>query len=211
MSTSVLAYGDPATRHQILTAAWFLIEAGDTEVRLNHVATRAGVSRRAIYLHFGDRAGLLAALVEFMDEAIGVRSLAEPVWSATSSEELLAAVVVFYTQLNPRVDGVARLLEARPEDAAAHAAWKSRMEMRRQIHRDIFRRIRDDDALASEWSVDVAADVLHSMMLPAASRELIEEVGWTVEDCRAYLTTAIRRMFLQPARRNDGSPAARSS
>lgn len=199
MSTNAPGYGDPATRHQILSATWELIEEGDADVRLSDVGARAGVSRRAIYLHFGDRAGLLAALVEFMDEAIDVRSLAEPVWSATSSEELLAAVVAFYTHLNPRVDAVARLLEARPQDAAARAAWRSRMEMRRQIHRDIFGRIVDDNTLASEWTMETAADVLHSMMLPAAWRELIEEVGWTAEECQAHLTTAVRRLFLKPS------------
>lgn len=196
MSTKVRGYGDPATRHQILSAAWELIEEGDANARLSDVGTRAGVSRRAIYLHFGDRAGLLAALVEFMDEAVGERSLAEPVWSATSCEQLLAAVVAFYAQVNPRVDAVARLLEARPQDAAASAAWRSRMELRRQIHRDVFRRIRDADALAPAWTVDTAADVLHSMMLPAAWRELIDQVGWTPEECQAHLTTAAQRVFL---------------
>jgi len=199
MSTSARGYGDPATRRQILTAAWSLIEDGDTEARLSDIGTRAGVSRRAIYLHFGDRAGLLAALVEFMDEAIGVRELAEPVWSARSSEELLAAVVAFYAYLNPRVDAVARSLEARPRDAAARAAWRSRMETRRQVHRDVIRKIRDDGALASEWTVDAAADVLHAMMLPSAWRELTDEVGWTAEDCQAHLTKVVRRVFLEPS------------
>lgn len=196
MSTTSRGYGDPATRLQILTAAWALIEDGDSEVRLSDVGARAGVSRRSIYLHFGDRAGLLAALVEFMDEAIGVRALAEPVWSATSAEALLAAVVAFYAQLNPRVDTVARLLEASPGDTAARLAWRSRMQMRRQIHHEVMRRIKDDNALASEWTVDAAADVLHSMMLPAAWRELVEGVGWTVEECQAHLTTAVHRVFL---------------
>lgn len=190
-------YGDPATRRQILTAAWGLINEGDRDVRLSDVGARAGVSRRAIYLHFDDRAGLLAALVDFMDQALGVRALAEPVWTATSAEALLDAVVTFYAQLNPRVDAVARVLEARPGDAAAHSAWRSRMEMRRQVHREVMRRIAEDDALATEWTVETAADVLHSMMLPAAWRELTEEVGWTVQDCEAHLTTAVLRAFLK--------------
>jgi AcrR family transcriptional regulator len=197
MSTSARDYGDPATRRQILTAAWSLIEDGDTDARLSDVGARAGVSRRAIYLHFGDRAGLLAALVEFMDEAIGVRELAEPVWSATSPEEMPAALVAFYAHLNPRVDAVARLLEARPRDAAARAAWRSRMETRREIHREVIRKIRDDGALASEWTVDAAADVLHAMMLPSAWRELTEEVGWKADACRTHLTAAVRRAFLE--------------
>lgn len=199
MSTSAAGYGDPATRQQILSATWELIEEGDADVRLSDVGTRAGVSRRAIYLHFGDRGGLLEALVEFMDETIDVRSLAEPVWSASSPEELLAALVALYAQLNPRVDAVARLLEARPQDSAARAAWRSRMDMRRQVHRDVFGRLVDDDALAPEWTVDTAADVLHAMMLPAAWRELVTEVGWTADECQAHLSAAVCRAFLKPS------------
>src|SRR5688572_10477472 len=148
MSTTASDYGDPNTRRQILAAAWDLIEGGDIAVRLADVGAAAGVSRQTIYLHFGDRAGLLAALVEHMDEAIDARSVAEPIWSAASTPDVLAAVVAFYSYLNPRVDSVARVLESRPEDAAARAAWRSRMERRRQLHRDVLRRIRDQGDLA---------------------------------------------------------------
>ena len=195
MSTNGPEYGDPTTRRQILAAAWELIEEGDIALRLSDVGAQAGVSRRAIYLHFGDRAGLLAALVEHMDESIDVRSVAEPIWSATSTPELLAAVVAFYSYLNPRVDSVARVLESRPDDAAARAAWRSRMEMRRQLHRDVLMRIRDQGDLAHGWTVETAADVLHALMLPAVWRELVHEIGWSVEDCRAHMTTVLQRTF----------------
>lgn len=195
MSTSEREYGDPATRRQILVAAWTLIGEGDAEIRLADVGARAGVSRQAVYLHFGDRAGLLAALVEFMDEAIGVRDMARDVWTAAAPDELLAAVVAFYAQLNPRVDAVARMLDARPQDAAAQAAWRSRMEMRRHVHRELTQRIWADHSLAPGLTVDAAADLLHAMMLPSVWRELAE-IGWTVEECRAHLTMILRRALL---------------
>lgn len=197
MSTTMGRYGDPETRQQILTATWGLIDGGDTEVRLSDVGARAGVSRRAIYLHFGDRAGLLAALVEFMDEVLEADTLAEPVWTATSPPDALAAVVAFYAHINPRVDAVARLLEARPGDNAARNAWRSRMEMRRRIHRKVMTKIADQHALAPEWTLDTAADILHSMMLPATWRELLEGIGWTAEECQSHLTIAVQRAFLR--------------
>lgn len=198
MSTTHRQYGDPSTRRQILATTWSLIEEGDEEVRLSDVAARAGVSRRAVYLHFSDRAGLLTALVAFMDEAIGVRELAAPVRTAGSPEERLAAVVAFYAQLNPRVEPVARLLEARAQDVAARAAWRSRMDLRRQIHRGVFARIAEADALAPPWTVDAAADVLHAMMLPGAWRELTTHAGWTATECQAHLTVMVCRTFLPP-------------
>lgn len=198
MSTKPREYGDPTTRREILAAAWSLVEDGDTEVRLVDVAARAGVSRRAVYLHFGDRAGLLAALVEFMDEAIGVQEMARDVWRPAPAADFLAAVVAFYARLNPRVDPVARMLESRPQDAAARAAWRDRMETRRNVHRQIIHRIRADDALAPGWDVDAAADMLHALMLPAVWRELVDEVGWSVDQCRAHLTNLVRSALLAP-------------
>jgi AcrR family transcriptional regulator len=195
MSTSGSDYGDPNTRRLILAAAWDLIEEGDIAVRLADVGARAGVSRRTIYLHFGDRAGLLAALVDHMDESIDARSVADPIWSAPSTSERLAAVVAFYSYVNPRVDSVARVLESRPEDVAARAAWRSRMEMRRRFHRDVLMMISDQGDLAPGWTVDTAADLLHALMLPAVWRELVDEIDWSIDDCRAHLTTVLQRTF----------------
>lgn len=197
MSTSPGPYGDPQTRRLILDATWALVEDGDSEVRLVDVAERAGVSRRAVYLHFGDRAGLLAALVDHMDEVIDVGAVADSLWSATDPADVLAGIVEVYAHLNPRVDAVARMLEGRPKDAAARAAWRSRLETRRRVHRELLQRVSEAGALAAGWSVDGAADMVHAMMLPAVWRELVDEVGWSIEDCRHHFTAVLRRALLE--------------
>ncbi|MDH3426552.1 MAG: TetR/AcrR family transcriptional regulator, partial [Acidimicrobiia bacterium] len=55
-------YGDPSTRARILDATWELVAEQGAGLKLSEVASRASVSRQAIYLHFGDRPGLLVAL-----------------------------------------------------------------------------------------------------------------------------------------------------
>ena len=75
MSSEAAVYGDPATRRRILQAAWELLEQRGAGVRLVDVADRAGVSRQAVYLHFGDRSGLLVALVDFIDVSLGAVQL----------------------------------------------------------------------------------------------------------------------------------------
>jgi len=61
------ACGDPETRRRIIEAACEIIaEHGSTSLR--SIADRARVSRQAIYLHFGNRTGMLVAVVEHLTE-----------------------------------------------------------------------------------------------------------------------------------------------
>ena len=46
------------TRARILETTWRLMEK-DISVRIADIAAESGVSRQAVYLHFGDRQGLV--------------------------------------------------------------------------------------------------------------------------------------------------------
>ena len=64
----------PPTRERLLDAAWS--EAGERGVEgltLANVGARAGVSRQAVYLHFGNRATLLVEMAARIDHASGFR------------------------------------------------------------------------------------------------------------------------------------------
>ncbi|MDP6471829.1 MAG: TetR/AcrR family transcriptional regulator [Pseudomonadales bacterium] len=59
------------TRERILTAARVLILAGGRAgLRIDAVAQRAGINKRMIYHHFGDKAGLAAAVYEEANAAL---------------------------------------------------------------------------------------------------------------------------------------------
>ena len=178
----------------MLRATWELIEERGAELRLVDVADRAGVSRQAIYLHFGDRAGLLSALVEFMDESLGVEEMAAHVFAAPTGAEMLERTVELYTVLAPRIDRVAQVLEAAQyEDQALAAAWRNRMDTRRLIHRQIMQRLSDDGQLADSWTVNAAADLFYTITMPGAWRELTKELAWTSDDYRERITRFLRR------------------
>ena len=114
-------------------------------MRLSDVADRAEVSRQALYLHFGDPAGLLCALVEFMDENLGVEEMAAHVFAAPSGAEMLERTVELYIMLAPRIDRVAQGLEAAHyEDPAVAAAWRNLMDIRQAVHRKSMQRISDE-------------------------------------------------------------------
>src|SRR4051794_35154928 len=56
------------TRERILGTARELVERGDGGPNMSELARAVGISRQALYLHFADRAALLVALVERVDE-----------------------------------------------------------------------------------------------------------------------------------------------
>lgn len=197
VSSSEEAYGDPGTRRRILEATWELIEERGAKVRLVDVADRAQVSRQALYLHFGDRPGLLCALVEFMDESLGVEEMADHVFAAPTGAEMLERTIELYANLAPRIDRVAQVLEAAEhEDQAVAAAWRNRMSNRQVVHRKIIQRISDDQQLAHDWTIDAAADLFYTIMMPGLWRELTKELGWTRDDYRQHMIRLLRRAFI---------------
>lgn len=197
MSSAEAPRGDPETRRRILEATWNLIEERGARVRLVDVGDRAGVSRQAIYLHFGDRSGLLRALVRFMDTTLGLEEMAAHVSAAANGVEMLVRAMDLHMVMAPRIDRVAQALEAAQyEDAAVAAAWRDRMTSRQTAHRAIVQRIADEGRLAEGWTVAAAADLFYAITMPGFWRELTAELGWTSEDYREHVTRLLRRVFI---------------
>lgn len=198
MSSERTEYGDPGTRRRILEAAWELIEQGSSTVMLAEVAKRAEVSRQAIYLHFGDRAGLLVALVHYMDQDLGLDRTAAEIKSEASGAIALTRLVTALSVFAPKIDAVARILEsAQYEDDEVAAAWRDRMAGRRAFIKSIVQRIFDEGRLDDRWSVDSAAEFAYVLTMPGPWRELTQTLGWTPEQYAQNLTTALRRSLLR--------------
>ena len=205
MSSGNQPYGDASTREAILRATWDLVEEHGARVRLVDVAERAGVSRQAVYLHFGDRSGLFRALVGHMDVALGVPDLEERVHRAASGLEALERAVELYAVIAPRIDRVARVLEAAQHDDAALAeAWRDRMTLRRVASRAIVERLAADGRLAHGWTIEAAADLFYAITLPGVWRELTTVLGWMSDVYRERMTRFLSRALTSsPERARD--------
>src|SRR5215468_7773954 len=94
------------TRLALLAAALTLVEQeGVTAVTMASVAENAGVTRRAVYLHFSTRAELITALYEYVNESADVTASLQSVWLApdavTAVDEWAHHLARCHTKLLP--------------------------------------------------------------------------------------------------------------
>jgi AcrR family transcriptional regulator len=173
-------------------ATWEVIEELGADIRISDVADRAGVSRQTVYLHFGDRANLLLALVEYMPESLGFPELLAHVFAAESGIEMLRRAVALHSTYSAKIDSVAQVLEAAQyQDAALGAAWRDRMDRSRAAHRAIIERIAGEGRLADGWTVDDAGDLFHTVTMQGPWRELTRELGWSPEQYAERMTNLL--------------------
>jgi AcrR family transcriptional regulator len=192
MSSAEL-YGDPDTREHLLRGAWQLVLEQGPSLRLADVASRAGVSRQAVYLHFGDRAGLLLALLAWGDQVLKLDDLLARVNEAPTGMEALERMVEVHATYSPRIDALARVLEAHQyQDAAVSTALRDRLNFRRAAHRAVIARIAADGDLGEGWSVDDAADLFFAVTMPSPWRELTGTCGWSARQYAKHMSQLLR-------------------
>ena len=208
MSSTSEPYGDPQTRANILDAAWALLEEQGTGIRIADIAAKAGVSRQAIYLHFGDRASLFVALGDHIDVSFGRDRLRAHVFGAPTAVESLRRWVQTMSRYTAKIDSVSRILELRAEfDEALSAAWKDRMLGRRGHVQRIAERLAAEGELAAGWTSEAAADLIFAVTLPGPWRILTSVVGWSQERYADELTQLLERSLLTPDAAEHLAPA----
>ena len=199
MSSDSSAYGDPGTRARILDATHELITTRGSNLKLSDVAERAGVSRQALYLHFGDRTGLLVALVNHMDSTLELGPALDHVLAAPTGAELLERAMRLNTRFWAAVAPVAHVLQAaQHDDDALGTAWRDRMQFRHHVFTEMIRAIADNNELADDWAVDDAAATLYAIAHFDTWRELTQHLGWNDDRYVDHLTTVLRRALLRP-------------
>ena len=180
-SRSETDYGKPETREHVLDATWELVEQRGSAFTITEVAKHAGLSRQAVYLHFGDRSGLLVALVDHIDKSLGSVELRENVFGAPSGVEALRRWVETMSWYTAKIDRVTEVLEATQyEDSDLATAWRDRMNRRQDLlHYQIAERLEREGQLAVGWSAKTAADIIYFVTMPGPWRELTRELRWT--------------------------------
>ena len=195
--SSKTGYGDPDTRARILEAAWAAVTEQGARIKLADVAKRASVSRQALYLHFGDRAGLLVALVNHIDESLDLGRSLDDVRAAPDGATLLEALMRLNTTFWAQVLPVAQVLEASQyDDPALGAAWRDRMRFRQGVFRGMVETLAARGELAEDWNIDDAAATLYAITHFDTWRELVTELGWSHDRYVESMTRLLRHTLL---------------
>jgi AcrR family transcriptional regulator len=195
-----MSSGDPETRTKIMDATRRLIEESQGKaVRLQDIAAAAGVSRQAIYLHFGSRTGLMVATVQYVDEAADFRARAQAACDVEDSREALRLFVAFWAEYVPTIYGLAqRLYVLRRSDEGAAAAWHDRMDgLRNGPCRFLVERLQADGQLAPQWSTATAIDILWALLSVQTWESLVMGRGWSAEAYASHLQQVIERVLVR--------------
>lgn len=187
------------TRFAVLDAAWAMMAEGSrADISMAAIAARAGVSRQTLHLAFGDRTGLLQAMLRRKDrtspEAARLYGFADR--RAGTADDFLALVDAWLDYL-PIVYPVGiRLDAAALDDEGAAAAWDDRMKgALLNGFRITLAALAGKGLLAPGWTVDRAAEFAWSTVHPAAWRLLVVECGWSAAEFRRSRHETIGRLL----------------
>jgi AcrR family transcriptional regulator len=190
----------PDTRQRILEAAKELLEASPgAPVPMTEVATRAGVSRQAVYLHFADRTSLFLEVSRQLDASLRTPARQRRVDEAPTARDALRETVALQAWLKPRLKGVATALDVlRRSDPAADAAWKEREHARLERCEQVVRRLHDEGHLADGWDVPSAARCFWAVTSQRVWDDLAMDQGWSTARYRAHLTALLEGGLVRP-------------
>src|SRR5689334_19472198 len=141
------------TRGGLLDAAREILEGqGFEALTMSAVADRAGVTRRAAYLHFATRGELVGALFDHLAAAEGLAGSVRKVWAAPDAAAALDEWAAHLARYHPALLAVDRALQRvwrQDPDAAAH---RERVVAERLANcRRLARRLADEDRLRPPW------------------------------------------------------------
>jgi AcrR family transcriptional regulator len=150
-----------ATRTRILDAAEASFEDGPlTAVRIDDVATRAGVSRSTVYQLFESRRGLLVALAQRLREVAGFERLVEAASLPDARESFRRAQRESVRVYATRPELARALFTMAGVDADGVAAVAALEDGRRPGMLHLARRLKAQGQLRPGVSVNEAADLL---------------------------------------------------
>src|SRR5215207_1641700 len=180
MLYSMSSSGRPQTRTQILEAARAIFEElGYYDAGLGAVAKKAGVSRQAIYLHFGSKAELLTALhlhIYATDVVPAIERHA--ITDAASALEALDAMIAVDVDVVSKVWRIHEALQiARRQHPEVEETLRPREDDRYRPMLDLGRRLEREGALPADIQAGMFADMLWGLMGVGTYRSLVLERG----------------------------------
>jgi AcrR family transcriptional regulator len=158
------------------------------------------VSRQAVYLHFGSRAGLLVAMARHHDRISGFAEQVARIGGSPEPADDLAQLVRAWCAYLPDILPVARALSAAStEDQDASSAWQDRMRALRDEFERVLAPLAAAGRLAPGWSTAEAAEWVWAMVHPDQWHHLVTECGWAAAAFTDRCAAAGAAVTIRPA------------
>jgi AcrR family transcriptional regulator len=194
-----MSSGNPETRKKIMETTRRLVEGSQgRSVRLEDIAEAAGISRQAIYLHFGSRVGLMVATVQHIDESAGFVERTLHICEQADSLTAIGLFVDFWAEYVPTIYSLAKqLLILKETDRGAAAAWQDRMDgLRNGPCRYLIKRLEQGGYLNPQWQTETAIDILWTILSIQTWENLVIACGWSTQQYKTKLSQMIQGVLV---------------
>lgn len=177
--------GNPtsAAKLRILQAAHTLMSQGALRASMAEIAEAAGISRQALYLHYGTREALLTALNQHLAQSFGIAGELQRIADSATGIEVLRASASFQARLYPKVWAVVRALESAQSnnDEDAERVWQAQLRNDLEGCRATVKRLRREKLLRAGLDIDTATDLLWALTSIPLWEELVLQRGWSAK------------------------------
>ena len=186
------------TRTALLAAARAVLEEhGFPQLTMATIAERAGVTRRAVYLHFGSRSDLVGALFDYVAETEGLEASLQRVRTAPDAVTALDAWARHEATYHARILGIARALEHVARDDPDAAIWRQRIAQHQLADcRRLAERLAHEHRLAPGWTVASATDMLWALISTEPLERLLADRGWPPQQYAERFARLLRSTFV---------------
>jgi AcrR family transcriptional regulator len=183
------------TLRTILTAARGLFaEHGYARTPIRLIAKEAGVAPQTIYAHYGSKAGVLAGLVDLLDDEAGIPDLMVESAELTDPVALLGLLARISRQVRQRCGDIVKILSSGaavdPDIAATQAETQRRNRLGVEM---VVERIRESGRRMDTRAADIAV----ALMSAGVHDSLVMDAGWSYEDYENWLKDALVTALLR--------------
>jgi AcrR family transcriptional regulator len=196
------------TRAALLGAMRALLEeSGFESLTMAAVADRAGVSRRAVYLHFPSRTELVTALFDYVAELEGLDESLQRVWEAPDALSAVDEWARHLARYHPRVLAVDRAVD-RVRRVDADAALHHAVVARRQqaTVRTLVAWLEREGRLRPPWTVATATDMLWALTSTEVVERLMVDRNWSRKRFTEHVSMLLHATFAMPDEPYDLDP-----
>ncbi len=174
-------------RESVLTSARRLFaKNGYANTPVRQLAEEAGVAVQTIYSTFGSKDGVLVALLELVDQGIGMEELQRAVNEARTPEDIAAAIALMHRRLFEMYGDIAEMVAyAGPFDTSL-APLRERIQARRRSGAE--RLCERLVGLGLMEADRIEANVVHlEVVTHERTYEFLTSRGWSIDQYERWL------------------------